>query len=444
MITDLTKDQPNKIIWRFALPMIISIIFQQMYNISDSVIAGKCISENALAAVGASFPVTMLFMQVANGANAGCAVIISQFFGAKNNLKMKAAVSTSMISSTVLAVILTVLGIVLCKPILLMLKTPDNIFKDSAVYLNIYFAGLLFVMLYNICNGIFTALGDSKTPLYFLIASSVGNVILNLVFVLVFDMGVAGLAWATFIAQGIAAVFSAITLYKRLSKIKITHKFPLYSNKMLKKISFVAVPSILQNSFVSVGGILIQGIINDFGSSTIAGFAAATKLNIFAVNCIGVISNATASFSAQNIGAGKYERVPQGYRAGLAMEVFCIIPFMFLFFYFPNFMVNLFMDEKSSTAVAVGAEFLRWSCPFYVMLSIKLISDGVLRSAGAMRAFMSTTFLDLFIRVALSYILAPVIGFTGVCISWPAGWIVSSILSYFYYKKGFWKRQSLS
>lgn len=443
MITDLTKDQPNKIIWRFAMPMILSIIFQQMYNISDSVIAGKFIGQNALAAVGASFHVTMLFMQVANGANAGCAVIISQFFGAKKNLRIKAAVSTSIISSTVLSIILTVLGIVSCKPLLILLKTPQEVLKDSIVYLNIYFAGLFFVMLYNICNGIFTALGDSKTPLYFLIASSVGNVILNLIFVLVFKMGVAGLAWATFIAQGIAAVFSAISLHKRLSKIKIRHKYPLYSGKMLLKISYVAIPSIMQNSFVSVGNIAIQSLINEFGTATMAGFAVATKLNIFAVNCIGVISNATASFSAQNIGAEKYERVPQGYRAGLLMELFCVLPFMAVFFFFPKTMVNLFMDEKSTEAVRIGAEFLKYSCPFYFILAVKLLSDGILRSARAMLPFMTTTFLDLLLRVVLSFVLAPVLGFTGLCIAWPVGWAVSAALSFFYYKKGFWKRQSL-
>ena len=175
-----------------------------------------------------------------------------------------------------------------------------------------------------------------------------------------------------------------------------------------------------------------------------AGFAAATKLNIFAINCIGVISNATASFSAQNIGAEKYERVPQGYREGIIMELFCVIPFMTVFLYFPRTMVNLFMDEKSTEAVRIGAEFLKYTCPFYFILAVKLLSDGVLRSARAMLPFMTTTFLDLLLRVVLSFVLAPVLGFTGICIAWPVGWTVSASLSFFYYKKGFWKRQSLS
>ena len=258
---DLTEGKPWGLLWRFTVPLLISILFQQMYTLADSVIAGNYIGETvedgirAVAAIGVSQPVIMLFIQIANGINAGCAVVISQLFGARENVKLKTAVSTSIIATALLAFSLTFAGILSCKPILRLLNTHQNVFGDAATYLNIYIAGLVFLFIYNVCNGIFTALGDSKTPLYFLMASSVGNVILNLIFVIPLHMGIAGLAWATFIAQGIAALLAAATLYFRIKRIETRHKGPVFSTRMLKTISKVALPTIAQLSFVSVGGL---------------------------------------------------------------------------------------------------------------------------------------------------------------------------------------------
>ena len=204
MITDLTEGKPSKMLWSFSMPMLLSVVFQQLYNIVDSVVAGKFVGASALAAVGASYPITMIFMAIATGTNIGAAVVISQLFGAKNFEKLKTSVFTSVISMVVLAVVLTAGGLILCRGMLIMLDTPNDIMVDSMVYLNIYIAGLTFLFLYNICTGVFTAMGDSRTPLYFLIASSVGNIILDVLFVTAFNMGVAGVAWATFIAQGIS------------------------------------------------------------------------------------------------------------------------------------------------------------------------------------------------------------------------------------------------
>ena len=192
MITDLTTGNIRKLLWSFSIPMLISVAFQQMYNIADSVIAGRFIGEDALAAVGASYPITMIFMAIAIGSSAGCAVIISRLFGGRQYIHLKCAVSTIFITCLVMSVILTVFGVWQGQNMLRMLQTPENIFTDGALYLNIYIYGFLFLFLYNVCTGIFTALGDSKTPLYFLIGSSVGNILLDLLFVIVFDMGVAG------------------------------------------------------------------------------------------------------------------------------------------------------------------------------------------------------------------------------------------------------------
>lgn len=450
MIKNLTEGKPSSILWRFTLPMLISIIFQQMYSMADSVIAGNFIGttpmegENALAAVGASFPVTMLFMQIANGINAGCAVIISQLFGAKEYIKLKTAVSTSIIATVVLSLLLTVIGFISCNPILKALNTPENIFKDSAAYLYIYIAGLIFLFLYNVCNGIFTALGDSKTPLFFLIASSIANIILDLIMVIPLKMGVEGVAWATFAAQGAASILSAISLISRIRKIDTRHKGPRFSISMLKKISSIAIPTILQQSFVSVGNLLVQGVINGMGSAVIAGFSAATKLNIFAVNCMVCPANGVSAFSAQNIGAGKSERVPKGLKSGFIISAIILLPFTLIYFLVPDFMINLFLTEPSAEALQAGSAFIKSCSPFFIILSVKLLSDSVLRGAGAMRAFMIATFSDLFLRVILCYILTPFFGFKGLCIAWPFGWTIAAAMSLVFYLKGVWKDTAFS
>ena len=202
LITDMSQGRPAAILWRFTIPMLLSAVFQQLYNVADSVVAGRFVGEDALAAVGASFPITMIFMAVALGSNTGCSVIISQLFGAKETARMKTAVSTSVIAILALSALLTAGGFLFCEPLMRLLGTPENVFADSQLYLNVYIGGLTFLFLYNICTGVFTALGDSRTPLYFLIASSLANIVMDVVFVVCFHMGVGGVAWATFLCQG--------------------------------------------------------------------------------------------------------------------------------------------------------------------------------------------------------------------------------------------------
>lgn len=450
MITDLTKGKPSSLLWRFTLPLLISIIFQQMYNICDSIIAGNFAGttpadgELALDAIGASYPVTMLFIQIANGINSGCAVVISQFFGAKKYVRMKTAVSTSLITTLVLAAILTVIGLIFCEPIMIALNTDEAYFSNAVLYLQIYIGGLIFLFLYNVCTGIFTALGDSKTPLIFLIASSVGNIILDLIMVIPLQMGVAGVAWATFIAQGISALLAAFTLFFRLKKIKAPHSGPKFSPHMLKTISRIAIPTICQQSFVSVGNLLIQGLVNNMSTGILAGYSSAIKLNTFAVNVMACVSNGISSFTAQNLGAGKPERVPEGYKAGAVFTAICLIPFLVCYLFFSDTMIGLFAKVLSEEALQTGTAFIRAAAPFYAVLGVKLLSDGVLRGAGAMRSFMTSTFSDLLIRVVLCYGLVPFIGFAGFLWAWPIGWTLSAAIAAVFYFKGNWRNTAFS
>ncbi|MBE5959881.1 MAG: MATE family efflux transporter [Lachnospiraceae bacterium] len=438
MVKDLTVGKPSKVLWAFSIPMFISVIFQQLYNIADSVIAGKFAGEDALAAVGASYPITMIFMAIAVGSNIGCAVVISQLFGAKQIREMKTAVYTTLISSLILSGALTLLGLIFTSPLMRMIQTPDNIFLDGALYLRIYIAGLIFLFLYNVCTGIFTSLGDSKTPLYFLIASSLGNIALDIVFVAVFKWGVAGVALATFLAQGVSCVLALFTLFKRLRHFVVEKKPDYFSYMMFKKIGSIAVPSILQQSFISIGNIFIQSLVNGFGSSVIAGYSAAIKLNTFTITSFTTLGNGLSSFTAQNIGAGKTERIRDGFRAGMRMTLLVAVPFFLLFFFGGERMIYLFLNEPSEDALQTGIVFLRIVSPFYFFICIKLMADGVLRGAGAMNYFMIATFSDLIIRVILSFILCKPFGSSGIWMSWPLGWVIGAALSLGFYLKDKW------
>ena len=431
MVKDMTKGAVTPILLKFSLPLLVSVIFQQLYNISDSIIAGRFINNDALSAIGASYPITRIFLAIGMGMNVGCSVVISTLFGAKDYKQMKTAVFTSLISTGVLAVVLTVVGYFTSGIFLRLLGTDETIFSDSQTYLNIYVFGLLFLFIYNICTGIFTALGDGNTPLYFLIGSSLGNIAMDLLFVAVFKMGVAGTAWATFICQGICSILAFFVLIRRIGKIK-SERFKYFDCAMLGKIAVLSIPSILQQSFVSVGNLFIQSLVNSCGKEVVAGYASAIKLNTFVVTCFSTVGNSVSSFTAQNVGAGEYPRVRKGFKVGALLSVGIAVLFSALYIIFSNGLIYLFMDQtKENTAAAAeaGRHFLTVVSPFYFAVSVKLVCDGVLRGGRRMTAFMVTTFSDLILRVIFAFIFKPTFGATGIWLSWPVGWVISGVMS---------------
>lgn len=444
MITDMTVGKPWKVLLGFSMPILLSSIFQQLYNIMDSVIAGRCIGEDALAAVGASYPITMIFMSFALGSSLGGSVVVSQLFGAKKLTEMKTCTNTLFISLITLSLLLTAFGVALCRPMLQALSTPSNIMNDSADYLNIYTLGLLFLFLYNATNSIFTALGDSRTPLVLLICSSVGNVALDLLFVNVFNSGVWGLALATVIAQGIAAISATIILLRRFSKIETPEKPKRYSSVMLAKITKMAVPAILQHSFVSVGNLFIQSIINGYDQSAIvAGYSSAIKINTFALTSFSAFASGVSNFTAQNIGAGKPERVKKGFNATILISEAVTAIIIAVVMLFSTQLIGLFIENPTPLALSTGSDFLTIVSPFYVFVCAKLVADSVIRGAGAVKFFMISTFVDLILRVVLAYILSPLFGnVTGVWWSWPLGWVVGAGIALLFYFKGVWKNKT--
>ena len=440
MNQDLTVGKPSTVLWKFCLPLFGSIIFQQLYNIADSFVAGKFIGDTALAAVGNSYEITLIFLAFAFGCNIGCSVIVSQLFGARQYRDLKTAVSTALIASGVLCGALMLVGLAGCEGLLRLIHTPEDILADSKLYLDIYVLGLPFVFYYNVSTGIFSALGDSKTPFVFLACSSVVNVAVDILFVAGFHMGVAGVAWATFLCQGISCVLALGVVFRRLRTIETTGKAALFSWPMLGRIAVVAIPSILQQSFVSVGNIILQSIINSFGSAVIAGYSAAIKLNNMVITSLTTLGNGISNYTAQNLGAEKYQRIHEGFRAGIRLVWMICLPLAVLYLAGGRLLVGIFMEKPSGPAMDTGVTFLRIVAPFYFVVAAKLVADGILRGAGKMKAFMAATFTDLMLRVLLAFLLsATALGSTGIWLSWPIGWIIGTGLSVFFYKRIRWE-----
>ncbi len=444
MNKDLTIGKPGKTLILFTIPLFISVIFQQMYNMADSIIAGKFAGTDALAAVGASYPITMLFMAVAIGSQIGTSVVISNYFGAKNYSMLKTTISTTAIAGFVLSLILTIFG-VLCSPLFIkFLNTPDNIFNDSNLYLQIYTGGFIFLFLYNITTGIFNSLGDSKTPLYLLIASSVSNIILDYIFVRYCHLAVAGVAYATFICQGIACIVSLILLAIRFRKIKEPN-YQKFSKKALAEVCKLAIPSILQQSFISIGNLFIQLMVNNYSSDVIAGYSAAIKINTFAVTTFTTLGNGVSNFTAQNLGSLKIKRIKKGFISGLGFSLLIAVIFSLIFTLFSKELVNVFMEDDNSVdtdlALSTGKEFLMVVAPFYISVATKLICDGILRGSNNMLYFMIATFTDLILRVILAFVFMQFFGTLGIWMGWPISWIIATIMSFIFYKSNIWLKK---
>lgn len=440
MNQDLTVGKPEAVLWRFCLPLFGSILFQQLYNIADSLVAGKFIGEEALAAVGNSYEVTLIFLAFAFGCNMGCSVVVSQLFGAREYKKMKTAVSTACIASALLCGALMLGGVLGCGGLLRLINTPEEAFAASKLYLDIYIWGLPFVFFYNIATGVFSALGDSRTPFLFLAASSTANIAMDVLFVTAFGMGVAGVAWATFLCQGVSCVLAAGAVCLRLRKVETPEPAPWFSLLLLKKIAVIAVPSILQQSFISVGNIVLQGVINGFGTGVMAGYSAGVKLNNLVVTSFTTLANGVSNYTAQNIGAQKLSRVRAGFRAGVKLVWLLSLPLFLLYVSAGRWALSLFLDDPTEDALGTGVAYLRILSPFYFVVSAKLVADGVLRGSGRMLHFMASTFTDLILRVVLATLLArTALGSLGIWCSWPIGWIVASAMSVFFYSTGPWK-----
>ena len=436
----LTRQKPMKALLLFALPIILGNLFQQFYTMVDSAIVGRYVGEQALAAVGASYALTNIFICVAIGGGIGASVVVSQYFGAKEYGKMQLALFTSFLSFLIISTALGGVGLLAGRQIMTILHTPADVLDMATQYLNIYFIGLPFLFMYNIVSSMFNALGKSRIPLYFLIFSSILNVVLDLVFVRRYGWGVAGAAWATLIAQGLSAVLS-FAVFLRLLKSLHCGRTGLFSGGEARRMAMIALPSILQQSTVSLGMMLVQAVVNGFGSEALAGYSAAMRIESICCVPMTCIGNAVSSYTAQNIGAGCGDRVPEGLRASRRMVYAFAAVICFALELFPRQIIALFIGaDGTEAAFATGMGYLTFMGWFFTFMGLKMSVDGLLRGAGDMTVFTIANLVNLSVRVAVAAIGAPRWGIAMVWYAVPLGWMINGIISYAEYHTGKWKR----
>lgn len=439
---DLTTGEPSKVLRKYSVPLMGSIIFQQLYSIADTFTAGQFIGEKALAAVGNSYEITLIYLAFAVGCNMGASVLTALAFGAKDFRQMKSSISTAYIVSGAIMLLLTVFGLIFTPALLKAINTGADFYDDCLSYLNIYTYGLVFLFFYNISTAVFSAFGDSRTPFIFLAITSVTNIALDIVFVAVLHMGVAGTGWATFICQGVSCIVSNIVLFFKLRKICGKCKFEIFSSVLFRKMMRVAIPSTCQQGFVSIGNLMIQRVINGFGTEVTGGYAAAVKYNTFIVTTITTVGNGISNYTAQNIGARHNDRIKPGYAAAIRMAVIVALGFTLVCWPLAPRLISLFAKDSVGTAEGAnyyGTLFLRIISPAYAVVAVKIISDGVLRGALQMKQFMATTFTDMALRVIGVYLLSALFGKTGIWVAWPVCWVFGTLLSVFFLHRYFKK-----
>lgn len=441
---NLITQPPARSLFFFALPMIIGNLFQQFYNMADSIIVGNLVGEDALAAVGASYSFTTVFIMIAIGGGIGASVLTSQYLGAGHHKEMKSSVYTFLITFAVFSTLLAVLGFAVNPTVLRLLRTPDNIMADAVSYLQIYFVGLPFMFMYNILSANFNALGRSKIPLVLLIFSSILNIVLDFWMVGGLEMGVAGAAVATVIAQGIAAVISFAILMRLLLTYHVEGKAACFRGDMFVTGVKIAVPSIVQQSIVSIGMLLTQSAVNQFGSSALAGYSAGMRLESVCIVPMIATGNAMSTFTAQNLGAGKPDRVRQGYHAayGIIIGFGVLLIAVSQLFYVP--IVAAFVEQgESAVAFETGTAYFRFIGLFFSMLGFKAITDGILRGAGDLKVYMLANLINLGIRVAVAQLCSPIWGIRLIWYAVPMGWTANYLISYLWYRTGNWRKKCL-
>ena len=445
MTKDMSVGKPAKVLMNFTIPLLLGNIFQQLYNMVDSIVVGNYEGFEALAAVGSSFSIVMLIYAVAIGLTNGFSVIVSQYYGAGKIEEMRRAVYTGFISLMGLSLILTAIGIIVTRPLLALMQCPPSVFELSAVYLYIIIGGLFFTFLYNVIAAILRALGDSKTPLYMLAVSSVLNIGLDIWFVASFGWGVAGVAIATIMAQAISAIACLFYTMKRVPELHFSRKRPGHFDKqMLKDTVNFSLPSAIQQSIFSVGMLFVQALVNGMGDTAMAAYTSAIKVDNLAVLPLLNISTAVSTFTAQNMGAAKPERVKKGFNAAMIFSAaFCLVITGVVFLFGPA-LIGMFLDSASNAAIIdMGTKYLEVSCIFYILFGAMQVSNGVLRGAGDMRAFLFCTLSNLGFRIAFSYLMAPTMHFAAMYWANPVAWFIAMVFSLIRYFSGKWKSKAL-
>jgi putative MATE family efflux protein len=441
-MTDLTRGNETRAIIAFALPMLLGNVFQQLYSTVDGVVVGRFVGKEALAAVGASFPVMFFMISLVMGVTMGAGIMLSQFYGAGDRERLRRTKDTAIVFLSVASVAVTAAGLAVSGPILRLVRVPEAVFPLARSYLRIMFAGMVFTFGYNTVGAILRALGDSRRPLYFLIAATVSNVVLDLVFVLAFGWGITGAAWATVISQALSFALGARHV-QRSELLRVRPRLLVFDRGLMAGMLRIGLPAGLQHSLVSLAFVALNRIVNPFGTAAMAGFAAASRLDSFAGMPAMNLSMAVSTFVGQNLGAGKPERVRRGFLAAMLVGIAISLALTTVTIFFKRPLIALFNTDGE--VVRIGAEYLLTVSLVYPVFASMFITGGVLRGAGDTFVNMLISVLALWgVRIPVAAVLSSRLGTRGIWMGIPAEWVFAFSVTFLYYLTGRWKRKVLA
>ena len=435
MQQDLTHGSVTKSMLLFAGPMILGNLLQQFYNVADTLIVGQFLGKGALAAVGSSFSLMTFLTSILLGVCMGSGIVFSMLFGARREDELKNSVFISFVLTGIMALLIEVLVLYFTNPILRMLQIPSSIMDETHTYLRIIFYGIIFTFLYNFFASLLRSIGNSVIPLVFLAVSTVMNIVLDLLFIITFKMGVAGAAWATILAQGTSAVCMILYCLKFVPMIRLNRKHMHFTSHAVRQITQYSLLTCAQQSIMNFGILLVQGLINSFGVSVMAAFAAAVKIDSFAYMPVQDFGNAFSTFIAQNHGAGKKERIRKGiFAAGVTSMLFCIFISVGVFLFASRLML-IFVQPNETEIIAIGTQYLQIEGACYCGIGCLFLLYGLYRGLGRPGISVILTVISLGTRVCLAYLLAPIpaIGLPGIWWAIPIGWILADVTGIVYY-----------
>lgn len=443
-MTDMTTGSPAGHILKFALPLLVGNLFQQLYNMVDSLVVGNFVGADALAAVGACGSMNFLFFSLSSGLAIGIGIIVAQFFGAKDEENIRATIANSVYVLMSVAIIVSILGMIFSPALLRLLQTPDSIINDSILYMRTTCAGIIAIAMYNGIASILRALGDSKTPLYFLIVASIVNVVLDLLFVLQFHWGVFGVAFATIIAQAVSAVTCAIFAYVKIPYFRLTKEQLKPQPSIIGRSFVLGVPLALQNSMIAVSCMVLQGVVNTFGETVVAAYTIIGRIEQVVQQPYSSLGMAITTYSGQNVGAKKPERVKKGYHQSIIMVLIFSILLLPIAYLFGEQIIGAFVKEPE--VIAIGVKALRINSLFYFGLGMIYVPRALLNGAGDTGFAMINGLTEVVCRIAYSQVLTriPILGYWGIWITTGATWATTAIVCVIRYTQGKWKQSCLS
>lgn len=436
MTKDMTTGNPAKLIIFFSIPLLIGNIFQQFYSMVDTIIVGRYVGVNALAAVGSTGSMFFLVNGFVVGITSGFAILVAQKFGAKDETGLKKAVGSAAILSIFVVILFTAISLLSADPLLKLMNTPDNIFNDASTYIKIIYGGIFATLSYNMLSSILRALGDSKTPLYFLVLSSVLNIVLDLVFIINFKIGVAGAAYATIISQGFSAVLCLFYMLKRYKILRLQKKDFKVSKDYYVTHLKIGIPMALQFSITAIGVMTVQGAINIFGSVVIASYTAASKVQQIIMQPAITLGVTMATFCGQNLGAGDFQRIKDGVKKGVEISIFISIAASLFIIFGGKYFIGLFIENPTDEILYYGQQVFNYCAYFFIPLGLIFIYRNALQGMGESFIPMMAGVYELVARAIVAFTLPKFIGFTGICLADPCAWLAAAIpLGFVYYKK---------